>query len=140
MKHFNITKLEIIESVSSDAYKAAKEAGDIVVSRWDWKSLEQAEQVVELFSEKESLLAVDRGEWVSPRFDVVRMPQVGDEVSRSFNGDYYPEGTIVKISKSLQITTSTGKTFYRRKKTGTWLYSKMWGLVQGHHNKWNPEF
>lgn len=141
MSHFNITKLEIIETVSSDAYKAAREANDEIVSHWDLTSLEQAQQVVDLFSEKEELMAVDKGEWVSPRFDIVRKPKVGDEVSMCFNGDYYPCGTIVKISDSMKlITTSTGKKFYRRKLTGVWLYSQTFGLIQGNHSKMNPEF
>ena len=57
----------------------------------------------------DSYMAVDRGAWISPQFDVVRKPQVGDKVSRAYNGDSYIVGTIVKISKTMKkITCSNG--------------------------------
>jgi len=86
-------------------------------------------------------LPVDNGEWVSPRYDVIEAPCVGDKVSCGFNGDYYPEGEIVKISKNFKIiTTSAGKKFYRKGLTGHWVHSKMWALVAGHHEEKNPHF
>ena len=43
-----------------------------------------------------------------------RLPHVGDEVSKAFNGDYYPCGKIAKISKTYyRITTEDGNTFTR---------------------------
>ena len=117
--------------------------GNKNTARWDFTTLEIAEKIAadatELTGEK--YIATDAGDWCSPRYDVIRAPKVGDEVSKAFNGDYYPEGTIVKISDSMRrIETSTGKVFFRRKKTGSWLYKGMWSMVGGHTNRWNPEF
>lgn len=86
-------------------------------------------------------IAIDKGEWTSPRYDVMAAPKVGDQVSYAFNGDYYPDGEITHITTSLRIvTTSTGRKYYRRKRTGLWLNRGMWALVQGHIRRWNPEF
>lgn len=85
-------------------------------------------------------IPVDRGNYCSPRFDVSRCPAVGDEVSRGFNGDYYPCGTIIKVSKTFKrITTSAGHSFYRRGKDACWKSDGMWSLVAGHHTDKNPE-
>lgn len=86
-------------------------------------------------------IAIDNGEWVSPRYDVIEAPQVGENVSYAFNGDYYPCGQITKISSTLkQITTSTGRTFHRRKLSGRWVSQGTWTMVHGHISKLNPEF
>lgn len=89
----------------------------------------------------ELYVATDSGENCYPRYDVVRAPRVGDEVSYAFNGDCYECGVIAKISKSLKrVVTSTGKVFYRRKNSGAWLSGVTWSMVQGHHNELNPSF
>lgn len=89
----------------------------------------------------ELYIATDDGEWVSPRYEVIKAPKVGDEVSKAFNGDYYPMGVIAKVSKSLKvIETSAGIKFYRRKLSGAWINGGMWSLVPGHIQRWNPEF
>ena len=101
----------------------------------DWPSAHRVEQAA-----PDELMAIDRGPYIWPRFKVIPRPQVGDEVSETIGGDYYPQGEIVSISKTYKvITTSTGAKYYRRKKTGTWCrgYST---LVRGHINKLNPEF
>lgn len=137
--HFNLTTKAIL---NMNEFLAARSANtqDKIVNRWDFNTLADAQAVVDAFSE-DNLLAVDKGAWVSPRFDVIEMPKVGDEVSMGFNGDYYPVGTITNISSSLKvITTSTGKKFYRRKLTGQWLYSQTFTLIAGTHSKMNPEF
>lgn len=140
MLHFNMNTKEIYTN-ATDAMKAREaDRTHYIVSRWDFKSLENAQAIVDEFEGK-NLLAIDKGEWVSPRFDVIEMPKVGDEVSMTFNGDYYPCGTIVKISESLKtIKTSNGRVFWRKKLTGQWLYSKTFALVSGTHSKMNTEF
>lgn len=90
-------------------------------------------------------LAVDDGECVSPRYDVIEAPQVGDDVSKAFNGDYYPVGKIVAIQKNYRRIVVDGSArgrliFARRKESGSWLNKGMWSLVSGVINKWNPEF
>jgi len=86
-------------------------------------------------------LACDAGDHCWPRYSVKMAPQVGDEVSYSFNGDTYPCGTITKISDSYkQITTSEGRKFYRRKLTGAWINNGTWSLVGGHRHEQNPHF
>ena len=113
-------------------------------SRWDWHTLAAAEQVAAALNNtcgERRFIATDAGSHVSPRYAVIELPKVGDAVSYAFNGDYYPCGEIVSISKSLKkITTSTGDTFYRRRLTGSWKMRGVWTLVEGHINERNPEF
>jgi hypothetical protein len=87
-------------------------------------------------------IATDAGPTVSPRYDVILAPAVGDEVSKYFNGDAYPVGTITKISPSLNtITTSSGLKFRRRGDTGRWLQAGgTWCLLPGVRNDRNLEF
>lgn len=113
------------------------------VSRWDFECFEQA-LLIAIQAETatgNAYLPIDNGENVSPRYDVIESPRVGDSVSRGFNGDYYPEGEIVKISDSYKvITTSTGKKFYRKGLTGRWRFGRIWTLVAGQHSRKNPSF
>lgn len=89
-------------------------------------------------------LAIDGGECVSPRYDVIKAPAVGDEVSKAFNGDYYPVGKIVAIGKEFKRIRVEGECgvliFFRRKLSGCWKYKGMWNLVGGSVSRWNPEF
>ena len=86
-------------------------------------------------------LAIDNGSNVYPRYDIIKAPAVGDEVSYSFNGDTYPDGKISKISESMRvITTDTGNVYYRRKLTGAWKRHNTWTLVPGHRFEQNPHF
>jgi hypothetical protein len=98
-------------------------------------------EALEAASADESLMAVDRGTSVYPRYAVIRKPQVGDDVSYAFNGDYYPDGQIASISKSMKvITTTNGHKFYRRKESGSWVMNGTWTLVNGHIDRRNPSF
>ena len=89
-------------------------------------------------------LPVDRGSWVSPRYTVIEFGfQVGDEVSMGFNGDFYPEGKIAKISNDYRIVTlENGKRFFRtgHKLGESWRYDKTWYLVPGIRDERNPSF
>ena len=95
---------------------------------------------------KKNFIAVDNGPAVHPQFDVIEAPAVGDDVSKGFNGDYYPIGKIVKISGANQrIVTVDGPygllKFYRRRLTGSWVQSGgTWGLVAGIVDRLSPEF
>jgi hypothetical protein len=112
-------------------------------NRNDWKTLERAEAVAEQLNEAADdmlYIAIDNGPSVSPRFDVIKAPKVGEQVSRYFNGDSYPEGEIVKISATLKrVETSTGAVFFRRKQSGVWS-DGTFGMIAGHHNERNPSF
>ena len=115
------------------------------ISSWEISELPGKER--ELIAEQatknsgELHIVVDHGEWVSPQFDIIRAPAVGDEVSYAFNGDYSPCGEIVKISKTLKvITTSEGQKFYRKGNSGQWKYCRTWTLVRGHIERRNQHF
>jgi hypothetical protein len=113
------------------------------VCRSDWSTFEAAHEVAEAASIFEGVeyIAIDRGAYTSPRFDVIRAPQTLDPVSYSFNGDTYPCGYIKTISKTLKkITTTTGQTFYRHKQSGSWLMNGQWYMVSGHIQERNPHF
>ena len=73
---------------------------------------------------------------------VIKLPEVGEEVSRGFNGDYYPCGKIVRISKSYgKIVTEDGTVFIRQKKNPVcWLYNKYSSMVPGRIDERNPHF
>jgi hypothetical protein len=112
-------------------------------SRWDWKDLASAEYIAAQVTKLTGQLHVgtDSGPCCFPRFDVVRAPAVGDKVSYAFNGDSYPDGEIAKVSPTLQVTTSTGHVYRRRKLSGNWVRTGgTWSLVQGHHYEQNPSF
>lgn len=89
---------------------------------------------------KEIYLGVDRGAHIFPRYSVVVAPQIGDKVSYAFNGDSRPCGEIKSISATLKrITTTDGRTFYRRGESASWISNRTWSLVQGHVEKRNLE-
>ena len=86
-------------------------------------------------------MMVDRGPSTDPRYTVIRTPKVGDPVSRAFNGDYYPDGEIARISPTFKvITTTTGTRFYRHGQSALWLANGMWSMVRGHRDERNPSF
>jgi hypothetical protein len=112
------------------------------LDRNDIGTMEYAEQIAESATKLtgELYIATDAGDHVAPRFDVIAAPRVGDEVSMGFNGDYYPVGTITKISASLKrVTTSSGKIFNRKRQTGAWVHGYS-SMVAGVHRRLNPEF
>lgn len=111
----------------------------VIIGRWEIKSFEHALEIANAASRltRKPLLAVDNGASVSPRYDVIFAPQIGEEVSKGFNGDYYPCGKITKISKSYKrIETDQGTTFYRRRETDGWYEGGApYAMVQGIHNE-----
>lgn len=127
------------ETATSKEWQAA---GHVVETRHDWTDLDTAASVAELISTEEcAYIPVDRTSSVSPRFDVMRQFQVGDKVSGSFNGDSYPQGTISRISPSGRvITTDTGRRFYRKGLTGSWVNGGTWRLLLGHVSTLNRSF
>lgn len=115
-----------------------------VYSRHDFQSMEDAQAMADRLNEQAGemlYIATDAGRSSWPQFDVITAPRVGDEVSSAFNGDYYPEGRIVKISDSLRrIETDTGVIYWRKKQSGRWVASKTWSMVRGHVERRNPSF
>ena len=110
-------------------------------SSWDFKSFDEVQGYALYVTAitGESHVGADRGDHVSPQFDVIRIPHVGDKVSKGFNGDYYPEGEVVKITKNLTVITSTGARFRRYKNTSGWRKEGgTWWLINGHHDERNP--
>lgn len=113
-------------------------------SRWNWKSFEAAQKIAEGATALTGNLhfATDSGPNVSPRFDIIQVPAVGDEVSYGFNGDYYPDGVITHVTQGTarQVRTSTGNIYFRRGNSGNWRRGGTWSLIPGHHNERNPSF
>lgn len=117
-------------------------------SRWDFKTYAIAKAIAASANEYKSnnadadrFIAVDKGEFTGPRYDVIRVPAIGDEVSKGFNGDYYPEGKITTISTSLRrVETSTGCVFWRVRESACWRSNQTWSMVGGHINERNPSF
>jgi hypothetical protein len=112
-------------------------------SRWDWKDFATVVSLAKYVTAMTGKihLPVDNGPHHSPQFDLVEAPAVGDEVSYGFNGDYYPDGTVVKITPTFRVTTSTGHTYRRKGMTSGWYQpGGTWGLVAGHVYAQNPSF
>jgi hypothetical protein len=108
-------------------------------TRNDWKTFEEAKEVAAVLGA--DYVATDAGQWTSPRYDVIKLPKVGDKISKAFNGDSYPSGTIKSISKSLRvIITDEGEKFYRIRETGSWRNNGTWFLTPGHVYTQNPSF
>lgn len=135
--------IEVLTSLTDDArikelYKERTE----FFTRCDFGSLEEAE-LMAVRAGADDYLAVDWGSGISPRFDVVKKPKIGDLVSYGFNGDCYPDGEIIRIGGGVKmiVTTSTGSRYYRRKNTGAWVkQGGTWRMVMGHHSTRNPHF
>lgn len=91
-------------------------------------------------------IAVDSGPSVSPRFDIILAPAVGDECSKHFNGDSYPVGKIVSITpKTMRCIIVEGPRgrlkFWRDVQSARWvLTGGTWGLIPGIRNDFNREF
>ena len=133
-------KLEV-EAVTEKLEETYTRTDLIWQNRWDWTTKAAVDHLAEQITEyaDELFIGIDGGTSVSPRFDIVRAPKVGDEVSMGFNGDCYPQGKIKAISASLKvITLDNGKRFYRRKETAKWVYERTWVLVQGTKDERNP--
>ena len=110
-------------------------------TRWDWESFAEVQCLASYLTAMtgHSYVGVDSGDSRHPRFDITMVPQVGDAVSYAINGDCTPDGHIVKVTKTLQVTTSTGSTYRRKGQTGAW--TKPGGhfyLVGGHVTARNP--
>lgn len=113
------------------------------VNRNDMKALSDAERIAAEATELTGRLhvAADRGAYTSPRYDVIEAPVVGSEVSRAFNGDYYPAGKIVRVSKSLRrVVTEDGTVFFRVRNTDSWRANGTWFMSPGRVSKLNPSF
>lgn len=92
-------------------------------------------------------LAADRGASTWPRYCVVEAPRLGEEVSKYFNGDAYPCGKIVKVSRPpfcRRVETDKGYVFHRAglgATSATWkLAGGTWSMVPGIRNDYNREF
>ena len=110
--------------------------------RADWKTFERAAEIAAQLTEAtgERWIATDAGAHTSPRYDIARVPTVGEKVSRTFNGDTYPCGEIASISKTLKkIVTTDGTVFYRKRLTGAWSDGTFY-MVTGHIHEQNPSF
>lgn len=133
-------KLEV-EAVTEKLEETHTRTDLIWQSRWEWPTKAIVDYLADQITEyaDELFIGIDNGASVSPRFDIIRAPKVGDEVSMGFNGDYYPQGKIKAISASLKvITLDNGKRFYRRHETARWVYKKTWTLIQGVKDERNP--
>lgn len=133
-------KLEV-EAITEKFEETLARTDLVWQNRWDWTTKATVDHLAEQITEYagELFISIDNGTSVSPRFDIIRAPKVGDEVSMGFNGDYYPQGKIKAISSSLKvITLGNGKRFYRRRETGSWIHNQTWSLIPGTLNTQNP--
>lgn len=137
------------DTATLDRLTAARDArhqqviAGTIQNRNDWKSFDRvAEVAAQLTTSTGKLfMPTDAGEHCSPRYDVIEAPALGDKVSYAFNGDSYPDGTIVKVSANNRfVFTSTGNKYGRKRLTGRWARNNTWTLIPGHHFEQNPHF
>jgi hypothetical protein len=111
------------------------------ISAWEMTTFEKASKVAQDATNFSGHLYIAVENNYSPRYAVVKAPCIGDQVSRSFNGDSYPAGIITRVSASLKrVETDTGVVFWRKKKSSLWVNNKCWNMSQGHRNTINPHF
>lgn len=126
-----------------DELKTLPEGLDYITN-WEVYSFDEATRLAQEATKVmgEVYLPVDRTASTSPRYGITIAPKLGEPVSYSFNGDTTPCGEISKISDSYyRIQTTTGKVFYRRHKTASWIMKGgTWSLVNGHIRERNPSF
>ncbi len=133
--------------VSDELPKGEKWADDVKGTGWfhsrDFENTKQAARMAGYltFMTGTTYLAADEGPGVSPRYRIVKAPAIGEKVSKSFNGDTYPCGEIVKITPTWIVTTSTGQKFRRWKESGGWReQGRGFWMVPGHIYEQNPHF
>jgi hypothetical protein len=135
--------ITIVRSAHNDITEVTSEYRRGGENRNDWQSFPEVEMIaaeVTAFT-GEIHIGVDNGPGHYPRYDIAKVPTIGDEVSMSFNGDTYPLTKVKSVSKDFRIvTTECGKKFYRSKQTGGWRHDQTWWLVCGHHYAQNPHF
>jgi len=118
------------------------EQRDAMTDRFDSmeEAVARAEELTASTGEKHEAYWSDFA--ISP-YVAFRLPQIGDPVSKEFNGDSYPCGEIVRISLTYSvITTSTDERFHRVS-TAQWKQGGKGGafsLTHGHRTKMNPHF
>jgi hypothetical protein len=140
----------------ADTFESLRRNRGAMQSRNDWKDFATVERIAAELNmaqenkpqdERKHYVATDSSANVSPRYDVIEAPKVGDAVSYSFNGDTYPCGHVTHISDSYRVITTTGDgtppkrmKFYRRRLSGSWVNNGTWSLVSGHIYEQNPSF
>ena len=82
-------------------------------TKWDIQSCDHAHEIAKrLSSDEETFIAVDMGESARPRWDIIKLPQVGDFVEcKTENGTILDCGEVELIDECFTITTSTGREF-----------------------------
>lgn len=143
MTFFKICKVTGKVIAFSSAASHSRDGWDTQDAMWisirDISSLEQAEAIAAQMSTltNEQWLAGGEGR----NFNVIVAPKIGDKVSRSFNGDSYPEGEIIRITPTWRIVTSTGTKFSRRQNSCSWKPVNGYGsMIAGHVYEQNPHF
>jgi hypothetical protein len=134
--------VDVLASSGMSAVPAELWRDGRAVCRTDIKTFAQAEAIAEAATALRGtrFLATD-SPGTYPQFDVIEAPVVGDACSYGFNGDYYPDGVVAKITPDYRIvTSSTGRRYFRRKLRGAWLHKGTWSLVAGRVDRRNPEF
>ena len=84
-----------------------------------------------------------RSSYACDPYLAARLPQIGDEVSMAFNGDYYPCGKIARISPTYNRITTDDGTIFTRVGPACWKRggkSGAFSLIQGHRDERNPHF
>lgn len=137
-------KVVLISSSWDQAKRVSEQDGAKIVTRRDLESFEEATKLAEQVSAftGDKWLPVDHTQYTSPRYDIIEAPKVGEFVSYGFNGDYYPDSKITKISASYRrVVTESGNVYYRRNQTASWKKKGgTWGMVKGYVNERNPSF
>lgn len=132
-------KNDLPVSISDTYDKTAKNQ----ISSRDYNSFADAAYFARLITEltNKTYIAVDNGEYRFNRYEIIRMYQVGEEVSYTFNGDTYPDDIILEISKDLSTIKTANNVYKRVKETRGWKQKKspFW-LFSGHLFEQNPSF
>lgn len=152
IRHPELGEETTVVDVTPDHGQAISHEGCVVIDRNYFKSIVAAEEYAaasNAWAERSGLpnryTHVDRTANVSPRYDVVSIPRVGEPVSYAFNGDSYPCGKVTKVAASLRRVEAREEdgsvhVFWRRDLSASWIKDGTWSLVHGHVSSYNREF
>ena len=114
-------------------------------TRNDWTSFQQVCTIAQYLTAMtgKQYLGADAGSSTSPRYDIIEAPKVGDPISYGFNGDYYPDGSVARITPNWMIVSTTGSKYNRSRQGAGPGWNKVggtWSMVSGHVDERNPSF
>lgn len=107
---------------------------DIDLSNIDITSLQQATDIANMCSRETGahFIPIDHGDQRTPRYTIMRVPDVGIDVRAACNGKAQDDGIVIHVTEDVTlIKTSGGHTYERVGNTACWINENGWSLICG---------